>query len=334
MEEEGTQLEVSKHLSSAKSQARSQAATVSHQRFTPGNNNTRRLRHSSRTSYHILFSILLICFLPLCSASLLIEDQLVEPPPPTVEHEHVEEESLGSAFDRLAKSGIILVDQSPPPTPLDWTLATLAEDLRRRQVGDVPAATSSKHISSITPTPTSSSGGIATATLTQSMSPLPSPFDGGFSSNITATCSAFMNNMLGNSSFQQCLPFSLLLQVSFFSFSIHPPNSICTRSDIHKTELDILLSSRKISRSNNPNPRRDLRCECHLLYKANDKPRNEPHPKHRMRSRLYSTKPPNRRGRAWSPGLQAHVPSILPKEPQHECLLLRRCHHQYDEPER
>lgn len=164
---------------------------------------------SSHLRHILFFAVIICCLLPRCSASLYLDEQLLEARPAAVE------EDLGAAFERLAKSGIILVDQSPPPRrQSDWTLATLADDLRRRQVGDNPETSTTNHSSStLAPTPTSS-GGIATATSTQSTSPLPSPFDSGFSNNITATCTAFMNNMLGNSTFQKCLPFSLLLQNS------------------------------------------------------------------------------------------------------------------------
>lgn len=197
----------------------------SHQILTPasGNKLSHLPRHRPVLSYHLLFFTFLICFAPLCSASLYIKEQMVET------RENVEE-SPGSTFARLAKSGVILVDQSEPPKPLDWTLvAAAADDLRRRDdpfgndsgssSNSTSPKTTAKHGSTttLTPTPTSSSGGIATATMANSQSPLPIPFDSGFSANITASCAGFMQNMLGNSTFQQCLPFSLLLQVSPFS---------------------------------------------------------------------------------------------------------------------
>ncbi|KAJ8065756.1 hypothetical protein OCU04_006426 [Sclerotinia nivalis] len=63
-----------------------------------------------------------------------------------------------------------------------------------------------------------SSGQLSAATATTS---LPTPFDSGFTSNITSTCSSFMMNFLANESFKACLPFSLLLQNSnsFFQAS-------------------------------------------------------------------------------------------------------------------
>ncbi|TVY45170.1 hypothetical protein LSUB1_G001017 [Lachnellula subtilissima] len=137
------------------------------------------------------------------------------------------QESIGSALERLAKSGVLLVDQSPYPTPLDAAsdYGVSANDLRRRDdlFGDDSTSSSASvestaQSSSSSPTTTASAAaGIATAT-SASMSSVPTPFDSGFSSNITATCSSFMNDMLANATFKSCLPFSLLLQnsLSFF----------------------------------------------------------------------------------------------------------------------
>jgi hypothetical protein len=187
---------------------------ASHHSLTPSGNKHPRFLHRPVVSYHLILLIFLICCLPLCSASLYsdIEEQLVEP------SEDLDvQESLGSALERLAKSGVILADQSPPPRPLDYGYGIPApDDLRRRDdpFGSVSASASAKSTAKQTSTPTTTSAvGIFTAPSTVSMSPLPTPFDSGFSSNITATCSSFMNDMLANATFKQCLPFSLLLQV-------------------------------------------------------------------------------------------------------------------------
>lgn len=55
-------------------------------------------------------------------------------------------------------------------------------------------------------------------TTTVPSSPLPSPFDGGLSVNFTVEdgqrkCPTFINSFLGDPTFKQCYPFSLLLQV-------------------------------------------------------------------------------------------------------------------------
>ncbi|KAK4218156.1 c6 zinc finger domain-containing protein [Rhypophila decipiens] len=61
-------------------------------------------------------------------------------------------------------------------------------------------------------------------TTTVPPSPLPSPFDGGLSVNFTVEdgqrkCPTFINSFLGDATFKQCYPFSLLLQGSRSFFS-------------------------------------------------------------------------------------------------------------------
>ncbi|KUJ21240.1 uncharacterized protein LY89DRAFT_694815 [Mollisia scopiformis] len=132
-------------------------------------------------------------------------------------------ELLGSTFARLARSGTILVDQSPPPEPKNWELDT-ADDLRRRNTENSSSSSSSsstgKGTSTSTLAPTTTSSGIAVAA-TETATSLPTPFDTGFNNNITTNCQSFMTSMLSNSTFKSCLPFSLLLQNSnsFFQAS-------------------------------------------------------------------------------------------------------------------
>lgn len=77
-------------------------------------------------------------------------------------------------------------------------------------------ATESSSSSSTLAESQTSSGLVSAATGTTAT--LPTPFDSGFSSNITSTCSSFMMNFLANETFKACLPFSLLLQVCDFYF--------------------------------------------------------------------------------------------------------------------
>lgn len=162
--------------------------------------------------------MLLTCFFSLSTASIYISDSLVEFD--DIQDLDVEvdvpEGGYRSAEEatRLALSGPLVVDLSPPPKPADWTLASLPDDLKRRNVdeNDSSSVTSSSSSTS-TLASTTTSGGLAVAT-TASAYPLPTPFDIGFSSNITGNCAQFMSSMLSNATFQQCLPFSLLLQNS------------------------------------------------------------------------------------------------------------------------
>lgn len=138
-----------------------------------------------------------------------------------------------SALSRLAQSGPLLIDTSPPPMkdPVsnDWVLATLEEDLKRRkrQVGNdeetpttrvssstrVASPTGVAQASTTLTSVSSSSSSVATPEETGS-TPLPKVFDSGFGGNLTSSCQSYMDKMLADRTFQSCLPISLLLAVS------------------------------------------------------------------------------------------------------------------------
>lgn len=201
--------------------------------LTPRNERSSWLRHRllPTPSFFLILFLTISCCISLSSAShFYIDEQMIE----AIEADDVSED-LGSALARLAKSGTILVDQGPPPNPKAWTLATEHDDLQRRGLDsstskDASSSTVSSATSMITTVSTSSSAtktsssstGIVAAT-TAASSPLPSPFDQGFSGNITDSCQSFMDGMLANATFKSCLPFSLLLQV--IPPFLHPFNS-------------------------------------------------------------------------------------------------------------
>ncbi|CZS90007.1 uncharacterized protein RAG0_01153 [Rhynchosporium agropyri] len=185
-----------------------------------------RSRSSSSSSSQQLFLLLifLTCCISLSSAKpvvIYVHEQLVEGP---VQTRPIASgaEALGSA----SLSGYILVDQNMPPTSNshdeehdhDHDLPRGANELKKR--AEQPRITSSSPSSSSTLPPTSTKGGIVAAVET-GVKPMPRPFDMGFNNNITADCASFMSNMLSNSTFQSCLPFSILLQNSqtFFAAS-------------------------------------------------------------------------------------------------------------------
>jgi len=211
------------------------------------NEHRARQRHSQLIRpTHLFFFILLICFLSPTHASVYISESMIEL------------SDLERSLADLATTGTILVDPNPPPDPKAWTLATEHDDLLQRR--DDPANqddsssttsstkhahTSSSSISSVnsmvttatTPTATksgSAGSGTSTAAIvaaTDSTSTsLPTPFDQGFASNITQTCSDFMYGFLTNATFQSCLPFSLLLQSSNSFFQT-------TKSILRTTQL-------------------------------------------------------------------------------------------------
>jgi len=176
-------------------------------------------RHQPSLQISQLFLVLILftcCISGSSANSFFIDEQMVESP---------RVEALESTFARLARSGTILVDQSPPPVPVgEWNqnaVPDAAEDLRRRAESSSSSTASSRSSSSATTTLKTSTSATASASTTASIavasststSDLPMPFDLGFSGNITSNCQSFMNSMLSNTTFKTCLPFSLLLQV-------------------------------------------------------------------------------------------------------------------------
>lgn len=124
--------------------------------------------------------------------------------------------------------GEILFDRSPPPQPrmrlirraeplttaststsasVSSTRTSASESESSTVSTSATASTSSKKASSTT-------ASSATASSTVSLSDLPSPFDTSLGNNFTSSsCPKFFETFLSDSTFQECLPFSLLLQV-------------------------------------------------------------------------------------------------------------------------
>lgn len=98
---------------------------------------------------------------------------------------------------------VLLFDRSPPPQPPIRLI---------RRVEDSTSSSSSAASTTVAATLIGSS---TTSTSTsEATSPLPSPFDTSLGNNFTAAgCPAFFKSFLSNSTFHDCLPLSLLLQV-------------------------------------------------------------------------------------------------------------------------
>jgi len=118
----------------------------------------------------------------------------------------------------LVEGAALMYDRSPPP-PIPM------RPHRRQETASSPSstATSSRHHDgshSSTPSSSSSSSlsaetSLNTATPTDQTS-LPRPFDSSLGNNFTSpSCPEFFDAFLANASFKDCLPLSMLLQVSF-----------------------------------------------------------------------------------------------------------------------
>jgi hypothetical protein len=178
---------------------------VSHHNPTPRRRNEHMpwLRHRPIQTTHLFFLIFLTCCLSFSSATVYIEEQMIE----------AQDDGLGSgSASGLAGLGPLLADPAWTPERLQ-ALHETAGDLRRRDEHASKDSSSSTSTVSGTATTTVALSSTLIAATPLATSQLPVPFDIGFSNNITSSCSSFMTSMLTNSTFKSCLPFSLLLQV-------------------------------------------------------------------------------------------------------------------------
>lgn len=123
---------------------------------------------------------------------------------------------VAKPLELIGQRSGLLFDRSEPPIP-----APRHRVVEKRQEQVSISATPS-YISDPTAAGQASSSlfGLQTATGTP-QDDLPKPFDTSLGNNFTSpSCPAFFQNFLSNSTFQDCLPFSLLLQVH-----ISPPTT-------------------------------------------------------------------------------------------------------------
>ena len=147
-----------------------------------------------------------------------------------------------SSYGRFVEAGEIHLDRSPPPR-IDLLRRAGGGDLFETKSNGATAATAIVAMSTSMTIPDFSAPATAVASTvtglgsivapggdaTSSASPsqtsivsegggetsLPKAFDGGLGSNYTeASCPLFLNSFLNNDTFNGCMPFSLLLQVS------------------------------------------------------------------------------------------------------------------------
>lgn len=140
----------------------------------------------------------------------------------------------------------LLFDRREPPEPRMW--------LQKREETSHKAGHKSHGHSSGS---ANEHSGLRTASQ-ESQIPLPQPFDTSLGNNFTApSCPIFFNNFLTNETFNNCLPFSLLLQVRSHTDLVFRD----TMLTFLKSDLQRLLCSNTLSRSPDADPRRNLQSQ-------------------------------------------------------------------------
>lgn len=118
-----------------------------------------------------------------------------------------------SVLHTLAGNGESLVDRGEPPTPRMLFAPRDEASIPSFSISAAPKTSEPATTRANTTTITTTRSSLATQSATPTNSPIPQAFDTSLGNNFTASCPGFFNSFLKNSTFQQCVPFSLLLQV-------------------------------------------------------------------------------------------------------------------------
>lgn len=164
--------------------------------------------------------ILLLCLLSCCEAS-------PKPLPGTTDQYLEISAQQHRRSPRVARRGESLADPAArmglaPRDDGDPTTLTKTTTIRATQ-SSLSSGSQSQRATAATVTTTPD----VDAPSPTASSSIPQPFDSNLGNNFTDTCLDFFNNFLANTSFQQCVPFSLLLQVGRPFF----PSSSLDRTD-------------------------------------------------------------------------------------------------------
>jgi hypothetical protein len=160
----------------------------------------RKPRHICFPSARSLQNVSLVSLTVFLILSLLVGPALATRVPASGTHGDRQRSALARHAQREPPE-VLLVDRSQPP---------VGRMLQRRK-------DSTSSTSDIVPSSTKGAAASATSVSTDPQSTganLPMPFDANLGSNFTSTtCPTFFNDLLSNSTFQNCHPLSLLLQV-------------------------------------------------------------------------------------------------------------------------
>ncbi|KLJ05787.1 hypothetical protein EMPG_10760 [Blastomyces silverae] len=149
---------------------------------------------------------------------------VVDPHPPSLPAQDVPLQRRSSVADRAVDESNDKDDETTSTTTTNHPIKTKTTSSSSEPTTDSPTTSSPSGTATSKPTETGSPPEkTKSPTPTESDNkPLPSPFDSNLGSNFTnPACEGFFHSFLGNSSFQDCLPISLLLQssLSFFEAS-------------------------------------------------------------------------------------------------------------------
>lgn len=135
---------------------------------------------------------------------------------------------------------------------------------------------------------------------------IPTPFDTSLSNNFTASCAKYFKQFLTDKDFNDCHPFSLMLQVCIPNI-LNPMAKLTLYADLQR-----LLRRLEILCSHHTNPRGHLCCQSDYMSKHNERQGTGAHIKQQLRRGLHKRQPPGPAGIQWAISLRASVPGKLP----------------------
>jgi hypothetical protein len=222
-----------------------------------------------------------------------------------------------SVFDRE-----LVYDRRPAPKP------RMGLHARQDDSSSSPAATTATTTAGLSsidaPSSTSSISESIIQTASSVPTSLPRPFDSSISSNnfTEPSCPQFFNDFLSSDTFQECLPFSLLLQVS--SQNPLPTNKPNATTNPLSPDLQLLLHRNQVPSLPHPHPRRNLPPPLlPNLQHPNVLPRH-PTSLQILRQRPLAGKPTRNASLRRPPRLRHPLRRLLPDLPLDGKLLLRR----------
>lgn len=183
-------------------------AKSSNIRISRKSHNARLLPSTSLPMTLILLLALLLSLTPATASAHphpAITDTLVDPQPNSPA-------SFRSELAGLDADGIVLTDARVRRAA--WELSTAGAEIPRRENVEMAKRETGSPTHSVT-----SATSTTSSSKTQEASALPSPFDSNIGSNFASpSCPTFINAFLATPEFKACLPFSILLEVTFPPF--------------------------------------------------------------------------------------------------------------------
>ncbi|OJD24403.1 hypothetical protein ACJ73_04241 [Blastomyces percursus] len=206
---------------------------------------------------------------------------IVDPHPPSLSAQVFRDVPLqrrSSVVDRVMDESNDKDDETTSTTTTDYPVTTKTASPPSETTGDPSSTSSPSGAATSKPTEIGSpTEKTKSPTPTESDNkPLPRPFDSNLGSNFTnPACEGFFHRFLGNTSFQDCLPVSLLLQssLSFFEASrsvVRLARTLDVACSVPRDSCNALMSDLATKLTSKENCGHDLEREQPIVIQAHN----------------------------------------------------------------